>query len=253
MSPQSSLSLHEGRPSMPLHDWTDRSGWEGVHHLWISELLRWIKPRLPAGYRAYIGSAPTVAIGAPPERPDVAVRQWTAEPATPPDGPASDTNRTNASTEDPDEEIAVACLDPSTSLYVESHGRLIAAVELVSRRNKDRPVARSTYLARYLGYLLEGVHLLLMDVHPRPLAFSFADQIAAEFQIAQPALPPPFAISYRVGEPAATGGRILGIWRRPLAADSALPNVMLPLDLQVKVPIDLENTYQRAAADAYLT
>ena len=43
---------------MPLHDWTDRGGWEGVHHLWITELLRWVKPRLPAGYRAYIGSAP---------------------------------------------------------------------------------------------------------------------------------------------------------------------------------------------------
>jgi len=59
---------------MPLHDWTDQPGWEGVHHLWITELLRWIKPRLPEGYRAYIGSAPTVAIGAPAERPDVSVR-----------------------------------------------------------------------------------------------------------------------------------------------------------------------------------
>ena len=37
---------------MPLHNWTDRSGWDGLHHLWITELLRWVKPRLPAGYRA---------------------------------------------------------------------------------------------------------------------------------------------------------------------------------------------------------
>ena len=48
---------------MPLHDWTDRGGWEGVHHLWITELLRWVKPRLPMGYRAYIGSAPLLAVG----------------------------------------------------------------------------------------------------------------------------------------------------------------------------------------------
>ena len=47
---------------MPLHDWTDREGWEGVHHLWITELLWWIKPRLPTGYRTYIGVAPTLAI-----------------------------------------------------------------------------------------------------------------------------------------------------------------------------------------------
>lgn len=60
---------------MPLHDWTDRSGWEGVHHLWIAELLHWIKPRLPAGYRAYIGSAPLLAVGAPAQRPDLGVRE----------------------------------------------------------------------------------------------------------------------------------------------------------------------------------
>ena len=47
----------ERRP-MPLHDWNEVRGWDGVHHLWISELLHWIKPRLPEGYRAYIESAP---------------------------------------------------------------------------------------------------------------------------------------------------------------------------------------------------
>jgi hypothetical protein len=40
---------------MPLHEWSDRPGWRGMHHLWITELLRWVKPRLPVGYRAYIG------------------------------------------------------------------------------------------------------------------------------------------------------------------------------------------------------
>src|SRR5262249_26472446 len=139
---------------MPLHDWTDRPGWEGVHHLWITELLRWIKPRLPENYRVYIGSTPTVAIAAPAEPPDVSVRQWTAEqePAAP-RLPSSPTTETAA--EEPDEEIAVATLDPGIALYVEMRGRLIAAVEVVSPRNKDRPVARATYLARYLGYLLE--------------------------------------------------------------------------------------------------
>ena len=57
---------------MPLHDWTAVSGWDGVHQVWIVELLYWLKPRLPAGYRAYIGTTPTFAIGAPAEdRPPV--------------------------------------------------------------------------------------------------------------------------------------------------------------------------------------
>lgn len=229
---------------MPLHDWTDPAGWEGVQHLWIAELLHWIKPRLPAGYRAYIGSVPVLAVGAPPVRPDVGVRKWkedvkpeTEQPALP-------------SSQEPDEEIAVATLDPSTSLFVESQGRLVAAVEIVSPRNKDRPLARDTYLARYLAYLLEGAHLLLVDVHPRPLGCSFADAIAERLQMKQPACPPPLAVSYRVGEPAATGGRILGIWRRRLAIGSPLPELVLPLTVQTGVAIDLEQTYSRAAAAA---
>jgi Protein of unknown function (DUF4058) len=236
---------------MPLHDWTDRPGWEGVHHLWITELLRWIKPRLPEGYRAYIGSAPTVAIGAPAEKPDVSVLEWKEDQAQ--DAPPEKAlPTTQASNEEPDEEIAVAALESSTSLYVELRGRLVAAVELVSPRNKDRPVARATYLARYAGYLLEGVHLLLIDVHRRPLNFSFADSIAQELHLQQQPLPAPLAISYRVGEPAATGGKLLAIWRRPLRPGEPLPNMTLALTVKRSVPIDLEQTYMRAAVDAYL-
>jgi hypothetical protein len=237
---------------MPLHDWSESAGWEGMHHLWITELLRWVKPRLPAGYRAYIGSVPTIAVGAPTERPDVSVRQW-PEAQAPTIPPPAEAPTEQTPTDEPDEEIAVATLDPDTALCVELRGRLIAAVELVSPRNKDRPVARTTYLSRYLGYILEGVHLLLVDVHRRPLNFSFADRIAEELQIRQPTCPPPMAVSYRVGEPAATGGRLLAIWRRPLTVGAALPTMTLPLTVDADVRVDLEQTYTRAAADAYLS
>jgi hypothetical protein len=76
------FTIHPARTKnhpMPLHDWTDRPGWEGMHHLWITELLRWIKPRLPAPYRAFIGSAPLLAISGPPPRPYVGVRQWPSD------------------------------------------------------------------------------------------------------------------------------------------------------------------------------
>ncbi len=233
---------------MPLHDWNNPAGWEGVHHLWITELLRWVKPRLPEGYRAYIGSAPVLAVGAPSEKPDVGVRNWSG-----PQPAAGIPQSAGSPGSEPDEEIAVATLDAMTSLFVETHGHLVAAVELVSPRNKDRPIARETYLSRYVGYLLEGVHLLLVDVHRRPQGFSFADRIAQELQIRQPTCPPPMAVSYRVGEPAASGGRNLAIWRRALSPGVALPDVVLPITLASAITIDLEQTYTRAAADAYLS
>jgi hypothetical protein len=231
---------------MPLHDWSELSGWEGVHLLWMTELLRHLKARLPGGYRAYLGTGPAVAVGAPPARPVVAVRSHGAIPL------AGGSGGTGGGAE-PDVEIAVAALEPAPTLFVERDKRLVAAVEFVSPRNKDRPVARATYLGRYVGYLIEGAHLLLVDVHPRPVGFSFADRIAEELQIAnQPALPPPVAVSYRVGEPAATGGRLLAIWRRPIAPAAPLPTLPLPLDVNLEVQVDLEATYLRAAADAYL-
>lgn len=233
---------------MPLHDWTDLSGWEGVHLLWMTDLLRDLKGRLPAGFRAYLGSGPAVAVGAPALRPDVAIRAH-QEPSEVPEAVGSPSVGG-----EPDVELAVAAIDPAPALFVERDGRLVAAVELVSPRNKDRPVGRATYLSRYAGYLIEGVHLLLVDVHRRPAGFSFADGIARELQIEnQPSLPPPLAVSYRVGEPAATGGRLLAIWRRPLLPGERLPTLPLYLEVNLSVAVNLEATYSRAAADAYLT
>ncbi|MCI0465094.1 MAG: DUF4058 family protein [Gemmataceae bacterium] len=234
---------------MPLHDWTELPGWEGVHQIWMVELLYWIQPRLPAGYRAYIGTTPTFAIGAPPEeRPDVGVRDWSkGDGAPPPPTPA------DVPAEEPDQEVAVATLAEDRAVLVERAGRLVAAVELVPPRNKDRPSACAVYANGYLGYLLKGIHLLLVDVHRRPLRFSFADRIAEELRLEQPPCPAPYAVSYRVGEPAPGGGRFLAIWRRPMTVGKALPTLPLPLSVHEAVSVDLEPTYARAATAAYLS
>src|SRR5215217_3204225 len=233
---------------MPLHDWAELSGCEGVHLLWMTELLRDVKGRLPVGFRAYLGSGPALAIGMPSAsgKPDVAVRSHSAA-SEKTRGTANDASPSIPATSgmEPDVELAVATLEPDPALLVERDGRLVAAVELVSPRNKDRLVSRTTYLSRYLGYLIE--------VHRRPGGFSFADGIAAELQLAhQPPMPPPMAVSYRVGEPAASGGRLLALWRRVLVPGQALPTMPLPLSTSESVAVDLEPTYARAAADAYL-
>ena len=197
--------------------------------------LRRFEPR--AGDRGGRGTAgrggARMAARARPERPSPASAQAIEEPA-------------------PDEEVATITLDPQTAVYVSAHGRLIAAVELISPRNKDRTSARGTYLTRYLSYLQEGAHLLLVDVHPRPYGFSFADALAEELGIRQPPCAAPLANSYRVGEPAPEGGRFVAIWRRSLAVGEPLPTVPLPLAVGLSIPVNLDETYRRAAADAYL-
>lgn len=231
---------------MPLHDWTNERGWNGLHHLWQSEMLRWIRPQLPDGYRVYVGSVPLLTVDAPDGRPDVSVHNW--QPA--PEVPAAAGGPTDAFAPDA-ESVATFELDPQTAVHIELNGKLIAAVEIVSPRNKDRPDSRERYAGRYYGYLRQGVHLLLIDVLPRPKGFSFADAVAADIGVEQPPCPVPFAVSYRVGEPV-PDGTLVARWVRPLRVGDPLPTIPLALNVRQYVTVDLEHTYREAAHLVYL-
>jgi hypothetical protein len=234
---------------MPLHDWTDERGWDSVHPIWLTYLIEWIQPRLPEGYKAFLGGVPALTVGSANGRPDVSVRQGGAKP--PVEQAATDT-----AVLEPDVEVSAAIrLDPQRAVHIDFHGQLVAAVELVSPRNKDRADAKETYANRYLGYLRLGVHLMLVDVLPRPRGFSFADAITAGLGVELPPLPSPFAAAYRVGEVVPVGddmGSLVGVWRRPLQVGEPLPTLPLPLNVHRAVVVDLEETYQRAARRAYL-
>lgn len=226
---------------MPLHDWRNARGFNGLHVIWQNELLYWIQPRLPEGYRAYLGSVPAITLEPPTNgHPDLSVRQW--EP--PPAGTSEQLS--------PDAEgLAVFETDPQTAVHIDFHGRLMSAIEIVSPRNKDRPESRERYLRRYEGYIRQAVHLMLIDILPRPAGFSFAEALEVNIGFPQGPCPTPFACSYRVGEPVPEG-TIMGVWRRPLAVGGMLPTLPLPLTVDVSVMVDLEQTYAAAAKRVYL-
>jgi hypothetical protein len=242
------MSVVEGF-TMPLHDWTDERGWDSVHPFWLAYLVEWVQPRLPEGYKAFLGSVPALTVATTNGKPDVSVRQWKPQP------PAA-VSPTDTAVLEPDVEASVVVrLDPQPAVHVDFHGQLIAAIEVVSPRNKDRISAKETYTNRYLGYLRLGVHLLLVDVLPRPRGFSFLDAITTDLGLEMPPLPPPFAAAYRVGEVVPVGedmGSLVGLWRRPLQVGQPLPALPLPLTVHRAVMIDLEETYNRAAKRAYL-
>ena len=79
------------------------------------------------------------------------------------------------------------------------------------------------------------------------------DRIAQDLELEQPPCSAPFAVAYRVGEPAPGGGRLLALWRRHLTVGSPLPAMWLPLSVKESVPVDLEATYRRATEAAYLS
>lgn len=193
---------------MPLHDWTNRTEWFGMHHFWTCEVARSLRAVLPPGYRSLLDAERYMADELPQD--DLAVR-------------------------------------------VEQDGRPVAAVELISRRYTNLPSARGRFTGRYVGYLRTGLHLLLVDIHPRPAGFSFAQMIAGELGAGQPAPSSPAAASYR-GRPATAPGQRprLDVWQYELVVGQPLPTMPLAIAQDVFVPVDLEGTYSRAAVDAYV-
>jgi hypothetical protein len=120
---------------MPLHDWTDERGWDSTHPFWLAYLVEWLQPNLPEGYRAFLGGVPALTVASGNVKPTVSVRQWGPKPA-------AETAASGTGILLPDLQASVAIrLDPQLAVHVDFHGQLIAAVELVSPRNKDRAAA----------------------------------------------------------------------------------------------------------------
>jgi hypothetical protein len=154
---------------MPLHDWTDDRGWDSVHQLWINALLFWAQERLPSGYRAYLGSVSRLSIGTEPGWADRGFRTWRSH------GKEKVPSEALVEAPQPDfKTVALLHPEPRAAVHVYRLGQLIAAIELVSPRNKDRPAFREFYRNRYLSYLWSGVHLTGCKVRRAPRAESIS-------------------------------------------------------------------------------
>jgi hypothetical protein len=132
-------------------------------------------------------------------------------------------------------------------VYDERDGgpRLVAALEIVSPRNKDRPEARAAFAAKAAALLRRGVCVSVVDL-VTVRHFNLYAETLDLFGRADPALgtdpPPAYAATCR-GRPA--GRRtFLDTWFYPLAVGQPLPAVPLWLDPQVHVVVDLEAGYE---------
>lgn len=125
--------------------------------------------------------------------------------------------------------------------------QLLAVIELISPRNKDRAEARRAFAAKCVTYLQRGIGLLIVDIvtlrsgnlHYETLALlgrAEDSQLAADT--------PLYAASYR---PAHRDGKNQLDWW-PTELDVGQPLPLLPLALRGAffVPVDLEATYTEA-------
>lgn len=130
----------------------------------------------------------------------------------------------------------------------------VAAIELVSPGNKDRPETRRAFAIMCAGYLQAGVGLVIVDVVTERLA-NLHDEMIGLLHLPDslrfPGGAQLYAVAYRPAR-RPPGGDQVDIWPVPLAVGQPMPTLPLALRGGPTVPIDLEGTYTEARSRARL-
>jgi hypothetical protein len=240
---------------MPLRDHfrpplDDTFSWEGIHGGWPMVIVQQLRKRLPPGYiaepRAHSGWQVEVDLGTfEAERPaSVGMSDNGGGVATAVWAPARPSVAVETALPAFHDEYEVRVFD------VRRRRRLVAAVEIVSPANKDRPEHRNLFVAKCVELLRKGVAVSVVDLVTTRRFNLYADLMAFIGQ-ADPAFGEPpqplYAASCRWFK---RGDRMrLETWSHALALGQALPTLPLWLDEDLVVPLDLESSYEQACHD----
>jgi hypothetical protein len=235
---------------MPLRDHFHpplerRRHWEGFHGQWPAVIVQHLAARLPPRYFA----EPRVHAGTRVEI-DVATFNEEDNPAA----PVGDGNGGGVATAvwappRPTRTFPIAFADPDVyevQVYDEESGcRLVAAVELVSPANKDRPEHRRAFAAKCAAYLQESVSVLVVDVVTERRANLYAELMQL-LGLSDPFLEPEAPPLYAVGCRTICRAEVwqLDTWSERLAVGAPLPTLPLWLARDLAVPLELEETYE---------
>ena len=139
-------------------------------------------------------------------------------------------------------------------LSTDTGPKLVAAIELVSPGNKDRPAERRAFATKCAGYLAQAVSVILVDIvtNRRANLHNEVLQLVGESDALQlPAGASLYAVAYR---PVRRGQRDeIDVWRSLLALGGRLPTLPLGLRGDLAIPVDFEATYQEACVRKRLT
>jgi hypothetical protein len=235
---------------MPLRDHFhpplgDRFHWEEVHGTWVSTLVRDLNFRLlPARYRA----APTTHLGTFVEVDVATFEEESSAPASVGAGNGAVATAVWAPSR-PTRTVAVELPAQDVfevRVYDDRRGaRLVAAVEFVSPRNKDRPDARRDFAVKCAAYLQQQVAVVVVDVVADRLASLHAELmrlLGPPAAAPRPEEAPLYTVAYRNFKESDSWR--LDLWYESLALGAALPVMPLWLASDLAVPLELEATYE---------
>ena len=218
--------------------------WNTFHHAWAATIARLLNRRLlPEHYFA----APNVQFG-----PRVEIDVGTFEPATAPANrqePVGVTLTTRPATA-----LIPAIFPDSIEVVIvnrEGGPQVVAAIELVSPSNKDRPETRRAFIAKMSSYLQQGIALSVIDLVTTRSAHLHNDWLhwmqATTGWIEDTVRTPLYANSYRPVQRGEQGA--IEMWLNPLRVGDQLPDLPLFLRGDLCIEIPLEVTYLETCGD----
>ncbi len=242
---------------MPLRDHfhpplSEHRSWQELHGQWPAMIVIALNRRLPSGYvagpRVHLGPYFEIdvasfegeqqtgsASGAAEAQGGIAMALWAPPRPT-----------WEVTTDLPDQD------EYEVRLYDEKHERrLVAAVEIVSPGNKDRPESRRAFVAKCAALLRQDVSVAIVDV-VTIRAFNLYAELLAFIGQVDPTLapePPPLCAAACRWKRAADSARPhsrLQTWAHALALGQPLPTLPLWLADDFAVPLELEASYEEA-------
>ena len=212
--------------------------WEGIHSTWAAAIAEHLnESRLPERYVALpqVRRGTAVEVDVATLREPSAVYAGAASPRVSPWSPSQPAWVGEIERSDRDL-FEVRIVEPAGG------PRLVAAIELVSPANKDRPAHRQAFAGKCTGYLRQGIGLIVVDiVTERHESLQRAIQDMLELDAGETLDTRLFAAAYRtVPQDAALR---LEVWSEELALGRNLPTLPLWLEADLAVPVDLEATY----------
>jgi hypothetical protein len=233
---------------MPLRDHfrspvNDRHSWDSFHGGWPMMIVQQFFPILPPGYTA----APSVHFGKNVEV-DIATFEETESETS-----RSDLNHNNTATAT----IVEPTLTVETELSnqdefevrvydTQRERRLVAAIEIVSPANKDRPENRRAFVAKVSALLQRDVCVSIVDLVTIREFNLYADLLefigSCDPQLGE--TPPHlYCVTIRTRKPPARHA-VLEMWYYPLALGQALPTIPIWLNEELRVQLPLETGYE---------
>lgn len=223
--------------------------WEGFHGGWPMTMVQRLNPVLPPGFsaepRAHLGSYYEI---------DVQGYEEDEPPRVLTPGPEHESGGVATAVMAPAEAtLVVECdlADPyeyEVLIYDQERGRkLVAAVEIVSPANKDRPESRRIFAAKCAALLRQGVSVSIVDL-VTVRHFNLYAELLSLVDLADPSFSPsPPAIYAATVRRFEFGGKskLIG-WAYPLVVGQALPSLPIWLSDDLSVPLDLEASYEDA-------